>query len=479
MADRRVLSRNFTSILQRGSSKARVLAQFFSAQALTMAGNLLYGLLCVRLLQPADYAKFVVLFGVQGTIIVLMDVNFSGSLIPLIGERVNDRKLIANYVASLRQLSYWTYVLVGLGLVFAYPLMVKNRGWSWQTITAMVITLLVSTWFMRIGSAYGAVLILLRARPAWYQGQLISSLGTLALLVFFWGVGWLSSFSAILINVSGIIFVGIFYFHLARRKLGTEGTGSPEKRTAIIRLALPNVPQAIFYALQGQLSLFLITFWGHTKGVASVGALARLGQIFSIFMQLNPLVIEPYFAKLPKQAVKRSYQITLLLAGLTCTAVALAASAFPELFLRILGSQYSGLHSEVKLAIAASAVSCFSSVLWCIHLARRFVYWWNVILSIGLTIAVQILCVLKLDMGTVRGVLLLSLATNLASLLINVLSGAYGFWKGPREVEAAAKGSVAAEASIAMDPLEFGTASDDSLTRDTPGLVVQSSTTNT
>jgi hypothetical protein len=46
-------------------------------------------------------------FGVQGTLVVLMDVNFSGTLIPLIGDRIDNRKLIADYVASLRQLSYW------------------------------------------------------------------------------------------------------------------------------------------------------------------------------------------------------------------------------------------------------------------------------------------------------------------------------------------------------------------------------------
>jgi hypothetical protein len=50
-----------------------------------MAGNLLYGLLCVRLLPSAEYAKFVVVFAVQGTIIALMDVNFTGTLVPLVG----------------------------------------------------------------------------------------------------------------------------------------------------------------------------------------------------------------------------------------------------------------------------------------------------------------------------------------------------------------------------------------------------------
>jgi hypothetical protein len=108
---------------------------------------------------------------------------------------------------------------------------------------------------------------------------------------------------------------------------------------------------------------------------------------------------------------------------------------FPQSLLWVLGPQYSNLRFEVQLAVAASAVSFFSSVMWCIHTARKFVYWWNVGLSIGLTLVVQALFIAKIDMSTVRGVLWLTIATNVASLFINVLSGAYGFIKGPRETE--------------------------------------------
>jgi hypothetical protein len=37
------------------------------------------------------------------------------------------------------------------------------------------------------------------------------------------------------------------------------------------------------------------------------------------------------------------------------------------------------------------------------------------------------------DMSTIRGALYLSLGQNIASLFVNMLSGAYGFARGPRE----------------------------------------------
>jgi O-antigen/teichoic acid export membrane protein len=417
------------------SSKLQPIRQFLAAQGVTVAGNLLYGLLCVRLLATADYAKFVVLFGVQGSLVILMDVGISGSLIPLIGQRVDDHQLIADYLATLRQLSQRLYLVLAAGLLVVYPLLVKNRGWSLPTIVAMIAILLVSTWFMRIGAAYGAVLILLRDRAVWYRGQMISSLGTLALLGLFSALHLFTAFAAILINVAGIVFVGLFYLARARRLLVATGHPAPEKRRAILRLALPNIPGIIFYALQGQVALFLITIFGHTTAVASIGALSRLGQIFALFTQMNPLLVEPYFAKLAKARLLHTYLSVLALTGVLCAAVTAAACWFPQLFLWILGPKYSGLHYEVMLVIASSSISYFTNVLWVIHSARRFIYWWNNILNIVLTIVVQLVFILRADLTTVRSVVLLNLATVVTALVTNLLSGAFGFTRGPRDVE--------------------------------------------
>lgn len=436
--------------------KFRVLMNFMLAQGITLIGNLLYGLLCVRLLPQADYAMFVVLFGVQGTVVVLMDINFSGSLVPLVGERVDDRQLIADYVASLRRIALWVYVAVGGGLVVVYPYLVKNRHWSWQIIASMVVTLLVSTWFSRVSATYAAVLIMMRDRAKWYQGQMISSLGTLVLLGVFWAVHALYGFTAILLNVVGIVFTATFYYLRSRRLLGVVGVPTAQKRKAIVRLAMPNIPQSIFYALQGQVALMLITFFGHTNGVASVGALARLGQIFSLFGYMNPMLVEPYFAKLPKEKLKYSYITALGIAGLVCGVMTVVASFFPNVFLWLLGSQYANLQFEVVLVIAAGAISTFSNVLWFIHSARRFIYWWSNILNIILIFLAQLLFVLKADMGTVRAVLWLNLATNAVSLFINVLSGFYGFVKGPREAETGPVVPGPTLESTEMEELEAG-----------------------
>jgi O-antigen/teichoic acid export membrane protein len=414
--------------------KLRQITHFLTKQGITMAGNLLYGLLCVRLLPVADYAKFVVVFGIQGTLVVLMDVGISGSLIPLVGERIEDRQLIADYLASLRQLAHWLFAIVAPLTVVFYPLFVRNRQWSWQVVAGMVAILLFSIWFARVGAAYGSVLIIRRDRAAWYRAQMVSSLGTLALLCIFWAFHWLNAFSAILINVAGITSVALTYFLRARHLLGVVGVPSREKRTAIIQITMPATPGVIFYALQGQISVLLVTIFGRTAAVASVGALGRLAQIFTLLLQMNPLLVEPYFARLPRNRLKVNYVGAVVLVGAVGLAFIVAAWLFPELFLWILGPKYAGLRIEVLLVMVGSAFRLVAGLAAAINGSRRFTYWWHNLATIALTLGVQGIFLWKTDLGSVRVALWFVVASSAASMLVNLLCAVYGFVWGPRKI---------------------------------------------
>jgi O-antigen/teichoic acid export membrane protein len=409
--------------------------EFLMAQGVTMAGNLLFGLLCVRLLPKLEYAKFAVLFGFLGSLVVLLDIGISNTLAPLVGENIHDLQLIADYVASLRQVAHRLYAVMAPATMLIFPLIVWKQQWSWQVVSAMVAIILVAAWFARVSSAYGAVLLLRRDRKRWYTGQMISSLGNLAILGIFWAAHWLNIYTAILINVGGIVFISQFYFFRARRLLGVEGHPSKEKRRAIVHLAMPNSPSTIFYALQGQVSLLLITMFGHAAAVASIGALTRLSQIFTIFGQMNGVLVEPYFARLPRARLRANYLGGLAVVGCLCAALIALARFFPEIYLWVLGPKYANLRFEVMLIMIGGSIRYTSGVMWVIHSSRRFVYWWNNWLIVILTLLVQAVFLWKSDLSTVRNVLIFNIASALASLVACIVCGFYGFLKGPRKVE--------------------------------------------
>ena len=417
--------------------KAHRVAEFLAWQGTTMAGNLLYGFLCVRLLPISEYAKFVVVFAIQGSLVVLMDVGISSSVVALVGDRIEDRQLIADYVASLRQLAHWLFAIVAPITLLVYPLLVRNRHWSWQTVAFMVVVLLISVWFARVGGAYGAVLILRRDRRRWYQTQMVSSFGTLIILIVFLASHWLNAYTAILINVAGVIYVGAAYYIRSRQLLSVKGVASQQKRGAIIHLALPVIPSVIYFAIQGPLTVLLITIFGKTSGVASLGALTRLGQVFTLFSQMNPMLVEPYFARLPRQQLKSHYFAAVAVAGGFGLLVVGLSRVFPEALLWILGTKYAGLRFEVFQVMIGSSIGFVCGVMNSINVARRFNYHWDYTTRNIVTLIIQIIFIWKADLSSVRNVLWLSIFSGVPSLMLFVIAAVYGCVRGPRRIPGA------------------------------------------
>jgi len=395
---------------------------------------MLYGFLCIRLLPMGDYAKFVVVFSIQASLMILLDVGISGTLVPLVGERIEDRRLIADYLASLRQIAHWLFLIAAPIATVGYPLLVRNRHWSWQTVTAMVVIVLVSAWFARVGSAYGAVLLLRRDRRHWYRAQMATSFGALALLGVFVLFHWLGAFQAILINVARVIAIALIYYVRAQKLLGVRGVPSKEKRTAIIQLCLPAVPSVIYYALGGQISVFLITYFGRTSAVASVGALTRLGQIFGLLAPINGILVEPYFARLPKEHLKSHYLMALAAAGACGAGLVALARVFPGIFLWVLGPKYAGLQTEVMLIMVSGAIGLVAGLVATINGSRRFIFYSFVLADIILTLILQAVYIWKVDLSTVKAVLWFNIFTMFPTIATGAITAFYGFARGGRKI---------------------------------------------
>lgn len=409
-------------------------AEFLVSQGIAVAGSLLYGLLCIRLLPLGEYAKFVVVFATQASIIMLMDVGISGSFIPLVGERVDNLQLIADYLASLRQITRWLFTIIAPAAIVVFPLLVRNRNWGWKTVAVMVVIVLISAWFARVEAAYGTVLILRRDRSRWYRAKIIASFVSLILLGVFVACHCFNAFVAILISMTTQISVAMTYFLRSRQLLGVSGAPSKEKRTAIIQLTLPAVPSVVYYALQGQLSIMLITIFGRTAGVASVGALGRLGQIFSLLSQMNRILVEPYFAKLKKAQLKVNYLIAAMAAGCLGFGAVALARIFPGLFLWVLGPKYASLRVEVVLVMLIGAMGFVGGLISSINNSRRFIYYSFVLTDNILTLLVQAVFIWKVDLSTVKAVLWFGVASSLPTFIIGILTAFYGLARGGRRI---------------------------------------------
>src|SRR4029077_14315603 len=118
------------------------------------------------------------------------------------------------------------------------------------------------------------------------------------------------------LNVAVALAVGsatllLQYWMLHRYVAGVIDRSAPENaedRAAMVGFIRSQAANAIFFCLQGQITVFLISIFGRqVNSVAEVGALGRLAMIFAVLIHLLANVLAPAFARC-QEATKLRWQ---------------------------------------------------------------------------------------------------------------------------------------------------------------------------
>ena len=132
-----------------------------------------------------------------------------------------------------------------------------------------------------------------------------------------------------------------------------------EDRREIIRLTKHLAANAIFYCVQGQITIFLIGFFAHqASSVAEVGALGRLAMIFTVVSNLLTHVFVPAFARCGQRR-KLGWLFLSIVGGVTLFSALILGAAvyFPDQFLFVLGHKFAHLHRELILMVGAAVLN--------------------------------------------------------------------------------------------------------------------------
>jgi hypothetical protein len=221
----------------------------------------------------------------------------------------------------------------------------------------------------------------------------------------------------------GVTLVGQVWgaFRLKRLSDGlvdTEQPANAEVRREVLKITKRVLPSSIYICISSQLMIWLISILGTTTGLAEVGALGRLGQVFTVFSGTAAAAIVPRFARLQAErrvVVRRYLQVMALFAAISAGIVIFVA-LFPREVLWILGPKYTGLTYEVTLAAAASASYFMAMTALTLTNARGIAIspW----CGIGLNLAAQLILLSVLNVHTVRGVLWFGILVPVVDLIV-------------------------------------------------------------
>jgi len=411
-----------------------LIVSFLVGQGSVQILNLVSGFLLLRWLSVEAYAQYSIAFGFQSTLGILVDLGFSGSIIALVGDRIADKEVIAAYVSAARYFRNWlSILLIPIGLL-VFPTITAKHEWDWTTQILLLGSIVSSLFFQGWVSYYSPPLLMHKQLKEFYKPQILSSGFRFLLCLILYLTSTLTAWAAVWVNSTALLINGYFYKASARKWMTENLIPNQKFRHEMLAYLSPLIPGIIFTAFQGQISLFITAWFGQSQNIAAVAALGRVSQLFVLLSTFNGIIIAPYIAKLPHYDLLKRYLQVLGVAVLVSISLSTFAFFFPEPLLWIMGARYQHLHIELSWTILATCISYIGGVMWTMHSARKWIYWWGSFLYISLLLITQILCVNVMDLSTTLNVVYFSLITTFPVLFIHILTSIYGFNRKVLEV---------------------------------------------
>jgi O-antigen/teichoic acid export membrane protein len=421
-----VLNEASTPVIRRALHRARVVSNFAFVQGVVQVIGFFSGILLIRHLDQREYAYFTIANTMQGTLNVLADIGISIGLVSIGGRVWQDRhrfgQLVNTALGLRRKLGLVSVIVV---VPILYYLLVKNGAAT--TYTALLVVAVLIGLVVQL--SIGVLSVVPRLRSDVSRIQAIDLTGAVARFLALAALMYLFLNGAVALAIGSATLV-LQYWMLRRYVAGVIDVAAPENpedRAAMVGFIRSQAANAVFFCVQGQITVFLISIFGRkVSSIAEVGALGRLAMIFAVLSHLLANVFAPAFARCQDRTRLR-WQYAAILSAVAAFSLAIVGAAyfFPQQFLFVLGNKYAHLGRELLLMVGGAVITAIASTLWSLNAAKAWIAgsW----LYIPLTLGTQLALIPFTDFSSVPGVLTFNLISAIPSLLLNVILSFRGF----------------------------------------------------
>ena len=403
----------------------KTLSKFISVQLIVQALGAASGIFLVRTLDQTQYAYYTIALTMQTTMSLLADMGISVGLSAIGGKVWQDKYRFGQLINTAMQLRY---SLAGISVIVVTPIliwMLIKNGASISYGILILIVVLVGLNFQLTADILGVVPRLHSQIRRVQNLDLFSAVIRLVLL----GVAYLTFLDAAVAIGIVSIGLGVQRFILGRwvtDSIETKALINIEDRKFISAKVKALAPNAIFFCIQGQLSIWLISLFGTTENIAEIGALGRLGILFTIINPIMNTIVSPSFARCQSKGIlRRRYFQIISLFFLFLAAIGILAVLFHRNILGLLGNQYADLKTEFFLLLISASLNSIIQIIAYLNATKAWVqYAW---VEIIIRICLQIILLLVIDISTVKGILLFGLFSQLSPLTVSILRSYLGF----------------------------------------------------
>jgi O-antigen/teichoic acid export membrane protein len=420
-----VLNEASAPVIRRALHRARVVGKFAVVQGIVQMVGFLSGILLIRHLDQREYAYFTIANTMQGTLNTLADIGISVGLVSIGGRVWQDRNRFGQLIKTASNLRRKLGAIAAIVITpILFFMLVKNGAPI--PYTFVLIALVLAGLSVQLALGVLGVVPRLRSDIGWIQT--IDLAGAAVRLLILVGLLYLFLNSAVAVAV-GSATLFLQYWMLRRysaRVIDFDAPENEEDRSAMQRFIRHLAANAVFFCFQGQITIFLLGFFGRVNSIAEVGALGRLGMVFTVLTNLLTNVFGPAFARC--QDPKRlRWQYAAIVGGVAAFSLVLIAAAvlFPAAFLFVLGAKYAHLERELVLMVGGAVVGALIGTFWTLNASKAWIAgsW----LYIPLTLGTQIALIPITDFSSVRSVLMFNLLSAVPNLVLNLALSVRGF----------------------------------------------------
>ena len=382
------------------------------------------GILVVRFLDVEQFAIYTIALAGQTTMVILADGGVTQSLLARGGAVATDRARFSQAVQTALSLRAKLEIAVLAAGLPVLVVLLRKYNVDWVTCGLTMGAAAVALHASVQQTVFGTVLFL-RLEPTEVQRpalvaavvRVVATAAAVVTLRSWLVVLWIGSAAALIQTV--------MTRRAALARLDRDSGTSADDREAMLMAFRNQLLPGIYFALQPQITVWILTAFGTSARVAEVGALGRLAIVFTLLSSAFSSLVLPRFSRYTDPAqVKRRYVLFIgLMAALGTVGVGLAA-VFPQLLLFVIGPQYAHLDREVVWVMAAAAVAIVCSTVHLLNTARNWVR--GIWLGVPATLAAQVMIASSVDMSTIRGAVLIQASAYAAPFLVNLAIGIRG-----------------------------------------------------
>lgn len=414
----------------------KLLSTYVAGQGAMQAIQLVTGFLLINCLSKQDYATFTIVIAIQSTTGILVELGFSSCLQGLIGRRYRDHEVVGRYMAACRYYRDRLLVAGSIGLFAVFYLFAPKYGWDYGLWLILWLTVVTALFFQAQGAVYGPAFTLNERLKEMYVISVSASVFRLAMITGVYLLGWLTGPTALVFGALQVCIGGLGAREFAKGYMVPPPPDADlsEEKKEIRSQALPRMPSNVFYAFEGQISVFILGLIGATSSVAEIGALGRLGMLFILFRRASGVLVNPYFAKLDVRDVpQRGFLLIAACFGFSAL-VSVFTYFFPGVPLFVLGDGYQHLDYEVFLMLMASSLGVVTITTFSICVARKYIFPWFAAVDLVPSTVVMIGGFFVWDLSQLTNALYYMLAITLAKLCSILFIFVYGIGRDRKQL---------------------------------------------